>query len=66
VIIFVRALKLLEIISEIENVRLIGETFKNMLGPVSNMLAVILLLMYIYAFLGMRMFGGLLMIDSPE
>jgi hypothetical protein len=59
IVIFIRTLKLLALISEIKTLRLIGETLGNMIGPIARTLAVLLLVMYFYAFAGMRMFGGL-------
>ena len=64
VIIFIRLLKLMSLFSEIKELLIIMETARNMIGPVSSVFAVLLLIMYFYAFMGMRAFGGKVRIDT--
>lgn len=57
-IIFIRALKMLTLMYEIKSLRIIVETMKNLVQPISNLSLVLLVVYWIFAILGMRLFGG--------
>ena len=59
VIIFVRLLRLLTLLYEVRVTRLIVETAKNMVIPLTYMFCVLMIVFYYFAFLGMYLFGGL-------
>lgn len=63
VIIFIRILKLLSLLYEIRVMRIIIETAKNMISPLSSMFVVLMIIFYIFAYFGMLMFGGLVRRD---
>ena len=65
-IIFVRALKLLTLLYEIKVMRVIFETLKNLLGPLNNLIVVMLTIFYVFAQMGMIIFGGKITEDAPE
>lgn len=58
VIIFIRMLKLLTLLYEIRAMRIIIETVTNMLTPLTQMFCVLMVVFYLYAVLGMLLFGG--------
>ena len=58
VIVFIRMLKLMTLLYEIKTMRIIIETLKNLLGPLNNLIVVMLTIFYIFAQLGMVIFGG--------
>lgn len=66
VIVFIRMLKLLTLLFEIKTMRVIFETLKNLLGPLNNLIIVMMTIFYIFALLGSIMFGGLIRVDSPQ
>ena len=66
VIVFIRMLKLLTLLYEIKTMRVIFETLKNLLGPLNNLIIVMLTIFYTFAQIGMYMFGGDITSDSPE
>ena len=57
-IIFIRALKLLTLLYEIKDMRIIIETMRNLIMPLMNLLGILMSIYYIFALLGMLMFGG--------
>jgi len=57
-IIFIRVLKLLTLVYEIKVMRIIIETMRTMLLPLIGLLSCLLLTYYIFALVGMAMFGG--------
>lgn len=59
-------LKLLTLLYEIKTMRVIFETLKNLLGPLNNLIIVMLTIFYLFAQIGMYMFGGDITSDSPE
>lgn len=65
-VIFLRMTKVLTLMEESPRLRLILETTKNILGPIRNLGALTLLLMYEFALLGMFLFGGVIRVGSPE
>ena len=66
VIIFIRMLKLLTLTYEIKVMRVIFETLKNLLGPLNNLIVVMLTIFYVFAQMGMIIFGGKITEDAPE
>ena len=64
VIVFIRMLKLLTLLYEIKVMRVIFETLKNLLGPLNNLIVVMLTIFYVFAQLGMVIFGGKIKSDS--
>ena len=59
-------LKLLTLLYEIKSMRVIFETLKNLLGPLNNLIIVMMTIFYVFAQVGMIMFGGDIQIDSKE
>ena len=59
-------LKLLTLLYEIKTMRVIFETLKNLLGPLNNLIIVMLTIFYLFAQIGMYMFGGDITSNSPE
>lgn len=57
-IIFVRALKLLTLLYEIKVMRIIIETMRNMMLPLLYLCSVLMLIFYVFAMVGMLIFGG--------
>ena len=66
VIVFIRMLKLLTLLYEIEVMRVIFETLKNLLGPLNNLIVVMMTIFYVFAQLGMIIFGGKIKNNSTE
>ena len=65
-IVFIRLLKLLSLLYEVKTMRIIFETIKNLLGPINNLAAVMVTMLYVFAQLFMAMFGGEVKEDSPQ
>merc|ERR1719263_915318 len=65
IIIFIRMLKLLTLLYEIRVMRIIIETIRNLLRPLTNLAGILLSIYYIFAQLGMLMFGGKVYKGSP-
>jgi len=65
VIVFVRMVKLLTLLYEVKTMRIIVETCKNMVSPLSNLLAVMLTILYVFSEIGMAIFGGDIRKTSP-
>ena len=59
-------LKLLTLLYEIEVMRVIFETLKNLLGPLNNLIVVMMTIFYVFAQLGMIIFGGKIKSNSTE
>ena len=66
VIVFIRMLKLLTLLYEIKIMRIIFETLKNLLGPLNNLIIVMMTIFYVFAQMGMIIFGGKIRSNSPE
>lgn len=49
VIVFVRMLKLLSLLYEVKVMRVIFETIKNLLGPINNIIVVMVTMLYVFA-----------------
>ena len=58
-IILIRAIKILTLMQEIKSLRMIIETMKNLLVPILHMTSVLGIIYYVFALLGMFLFGGL-------
>lgn len=57
-VIFVRMLKLLTLLYEIKTLRIIIETMRNLLKPLLYLCGTLLTIYYLFAQLGMQLFGG--------
>jgi hypothetical protein len=57
-IIFIRTTKLLTLLYEIKDMRIIIETMRNLIMPLLNLLGILMSIYYVFALLGMLMFGG--------
>ena len=66
VIIFIRMLKLLTLTYEVKVMRVIFETLKNLLGPLNNLIIVMVTIFYVFSQFGMIIFGGKIKEDSPS
>lgn len=64
-IIFIRMTKMLNLLKEHSQMRLVMETIGNIVGPIRNLLCLTLLIMYEFALLGMYLFGGIIVVGSP-
>ena len=64
-IIFVRALKLLTLLYEIKVMRIIIETMRNMMLPLMYLMGVLIIIYYIFALVGMLLFGGKIRKNLP-
>lgn len=64
-IIFIRALKMLTLMYEIKSLRIIVETMKNLIAPISNMAAVLMIVYWLFAIAGMYFFGGKIKKNLP-
>ena len=50
--------KLLTLLYEVKVMRIICETCKNIISPLSNLMAVMLTILYVFSEVGMALFGG--------
>jgi hypothetical protein len=57
-IVFFRLTRFITLLYELYSMRVIIETIKNLIGPVNNLLAVMLTILYTFALIGELMFGG--------
>lgn len=57
-IIFIRMLKLLTLLYEIKTMRIIIETMRNLILPLFYLTGVLTTIYYVFALMGMFMFGG--------
>ena len=64
VIVFIRMIKLLTLLYEVKTMRIIFETMKNLLGPLNNLIIVMMTIFYVFAQFGMIIFGGEIREDS--
>lgn len=65
VIIFIRMTKLLTLLYEVKVMRVIMETLRNLLGPLNNLIAVMMTIFYEFALIGSLFFGGQIQTISP-
>jgi hypothetical protein len=63
-IIIIRVLRLAVYLDEIKNFRIIMETMKSLLTPFWSMISVMFSIFYIYAVLGIKLFGGKVDFDN--
>ena len=66
VIVFIRLIKLLTLLYEVKTMRIIFETMKNLLGPLNNLIVVMMTIFYVFAQVGMVFFGGQIKENSTE
>ena len=64
IIIFIRILKILTLLYEIDTMRVIFETMRNLITPLTSLVIVVLLIMYEFAVIGMFLFGGTIQTNS--
>ncbi len=64
-VIFIRILKLLVFMYEVNSLRIIIQTCSNMIIPMSIMASVVMIIYYFFALIGMMLFGGLIRNDLP-
>lgn len=64
-ILFIRIIKLLPLIYELPLMRVIIETLRNLMKPLSGLLTIVLALMYMFAIIGQLLFGGKVKRDTP-
>jgi hypothetical protein len=57
-VIFIRMLKLLTLLYEINTLRIIIETIRNLLKPLLYLMGTLMTIYYLFAQLGMQLFGG--------
>lgn len=57
-VIFVRMLKFLTLLYEITVMRIVIDTIKNLIAPLSYLTGVLLTIFYIFSLTGMLLFGG--------
>ena len=62
---FIRVLGVLTLLYELRSMRLIIETMRNMMLPLFQLLGVLFVVFYIFAIVGMFMFGGMSQADFP-
>jgi len=65
VIIFIRLLKLLVLLYEVKAMAVIFDTIKSLIGPINYLFAVMLTIFYVFAQIGMEVFGGKVYSNSP-
>lgn len=63
-VIFIRMLKLLTLLYEIKTMRIIIETMRNLIAPLFNLCAVLITIFYVFAQIGMLIYGGLVTKNS--
>jgi hypothetical protein len=64
IVIFFRILKILTMLYEINTMRVIFETMRNLILPLSALIAVVVMICYEFAIVGMFLFGGLVQTNS--
>lgn len=58
-IIFIRILKMITLLYELDAMRLVIETMRNMIIPLLQVMSVLFVIFYIFSVLGMYLFGGM-------
>ena len=66
VIVFIRLLKFVTLLYEVKKMRVIFESVKNLLGPLNNLVIVMMVIFYVFAQVGMAVFGGKIQKYSPQ
>mmetsp|Transcript_13614 Transcript_13614/g.21303 ORF Transcript_13614/g.21303 Transcript_13614/m.21303 type:complete len:192 (+) Transcript_13614:1711-2286(+) len=64
-IIFLRLTKLLTLLYEIKDMRIIIETMRNLIAPLVNLLGILMIIYYLFALTGMLIFGGKIQKNMP-
>jgi len=64
-VIFLRMLKVLTLLYEITVMRIVIDTIKNLVTPLSYLTGVLLTIFYIFSLTGMLLFGGKIQKDLP-
>mmetsp|Transcript_25701 Transcript_25701/g.39518 ORF Transcript_25701/g.39518 Transcript_25701/m.39518 type:complete len:126 (-) Transcript_25701:312-689(-) len=64
-VIFIRTTKLLTLLYEIKTMRIIIETMRNLISPLLNLLGILMMIYYMFAMMGMLLFGGKIQRDMP-
>ena len=64
--IFIRASKMLTLLYEVKDFRIIIETMRNLLAPLLNLLGILMIIYYLFALVGMLLFGGKIRKGIPE
>ena len=64
-IIFIRALKAITLLYEVQSIRIIIQTMRNLLVPIFNMLSVLIIVFYFFSLIGMALFGGVIQNGLP-
>jgi hypothetical protein len=57
-VIFIRLWKILTLLYEIKSMRIVIETIRNLVAPLTNLMGVLFTIYYFFALIGMAMFGG--------
>lgn len=65
-IIFIRLLKFVTLMYELKTTRIFIETMRNLVQPILNMIAVLFIVYYFFALIGMCMFGGYIRSDLEQ
>ena len=65
-VIFIRLLKIISLLYEIKVLRIVIETIRNMISPLIGLIGVLSIIFYVFALIGMLIFGGKIKRDSPE
>jgi len=63
-IVFFRLTRFITLLYELHSMRVIIETIKNLIGPMNNLLAVMVTILYTFALIGELLFGGQIKTDS--
>lgn len=64
-IIFMRMMKFLPLVYELSLMRVIIETLRNLMVPLAGLLIIVICIFYMFAIIGMFMFGGKVELDTP-
>jgi len=64
-IIFMRMMKFLPLVYELSLMRVIIETLRNLMVPLAGLLIIVLCIFYMFAIIGMFLFGGKVELDTP-
>jgi len=65
-VVIIRILRLAVYLDEIKNFRIIIETLKSLITPFISMISVMFSIFYIYAFIGMLLFGGKIDFENEQ
>ena len=65
-IIFLRIIKLLSLMMEIEQLKIVMETAKNLAAPLISLAGILITIIYLFALMGILFFGGIVTKDNPK